>query len=186
MHGQAVALQEGYSARLISAFVDTGTPATEVSSLLCPSCGTTESKVVDSRSSDDGASIRRRRECLACGTRFTTYERLEEMPLIIAKSDGTTEPFDHAKMLRSLLTATIKRDIPLEALDKLVSDVEEGLRDKYRGAAIPSSELGDQVLIRLQDLDKVAYVRFASVYKDFKDLGEFNSELQRLEGVQGA
>ena len=150
----------------------------------CPNCGNEDSKVVDSRSSDDGASIRRRRECLECGARFTTYERLEEMPLTIEKNDGGLEPFDRAKMLRSLLTATIKRDIPLSALEKLVADVETGLRDRYRGASIPSSALGDEVLIRLQDLDKVAYVRFASVYKDFKDLGEFNSELKRLEEGQ--
>lgn len=147
----------------------------------CPNCGYTESKVVDSRSSDEETSIRRRRECEKCGARFTTYERLEEMPLIIKKSDGSSEPFDRGKMLRSLLTATIKRDIPIQALEKLVGDVETDLRDKYRSLSVPSSALGDQVLIRLQDLDKVAYVRFASVYKDFKDIGEFNAELKRLE-----
>ena len=149
--------------------------------MLCPNCGYTESKVVDSRSSDEETSIRRRRECVKCGARFTTYERLEEMPLVIEKSDGSSEPFDRGKMLRSLLTATIKRNIPLPSLEKLVSDVEADLRDKYRSLAVPSSALGDQVLIRLQDLDQVAYVRFASVYKDFKDIGEFNAELKRLE-----
>ena len=152
-----------------------------MNSLHCPNCGYTESKVVDSRSSDEETSIRRRRECEKCGARFTTYERLEEMPLIIKKSDGSSEPFDRGKMLRSLLTATIKRDIPIQALEKLVGDVETDLRDKYRSLSVPSSALGDQVLIRLQDLDKVAYVRFASVYKDFKDIGEFNAELKRLE-----
>lgn len=147
----------------------------------CPNCGYTESKVVDSRSSNEETSIRRRRECEKCGARFTTYERFEEMPLIIKKNDGSSEPFNRGKMLRSLLTATAKRDIPIKALEKLVGDVEADLRDKYRSLVVSSSVLGDQVLIRLQDLDKVAYVRFASVYKDFKDIGEFNAELKRLE-----
>ena len=147
--------------------------------MLCPKCGALESKVVDSRSSDDGASIRRRRECLSCGTRFTTYERREESPLMIQKKDGSIEPFDSAKLLRSLLTATVKRNIPLAKLEQLVVDVEHELRDRFKGDA-PSSALGNQVLILLKDLDKVAYIRFASVYKDFKDLSEFNAELNKL------
>ena len=145
----------------------------------CPNCGFVESKVVDSRSSEDGLAIRRRRECLECGTRFTTYERREEIPVMIEKRNGSIEPFDRSKLIRSLLTATAKRDIPLDSLEELVTSVENDLRDKYKGA-IPSSALGDEVLIRLKDMDKVAYVRFASVYKDFKDLSEFNSELARL------
>ena len=147
--------------------------------MLCPKCGALESKVVDSRSSDDGASIRRRRECLSCGTRFTTYERREESPLMIQKKDGSIEPFDSAKLLRSLLTATVKRNIPLAKLEQLVVDVEHELRDRFKGD-VPSSTLGNQVLILLKDLDKVAYIRFASVYKDFKDLSEFNAELNKL------
>lgn len=147
--------------------------------MFCPSCGHTESKVVDSRSSEDDKSIRRRRECLSCGARFTTYERLEETPVMILKRDGAVEPFDRAKLLRSLLTATAKREIPLSSLEQLVVKVENTLREQYRGE-IPSQALGDLVLIQLKDLDLVAYIRFASVYKDFKDLGEFTSELEKL------
>ena len=152
--------------------------------MLCPNCGCRESKVIDSRSFQDGASIKRRRECLQCGTRFTTFERLEEEPIMVSKKDGHVEPFDRSKLLKSLLTATAKRDIPLHTLDALVDSVEADIRYKYKGP-IPSWELGDQVLYRLRDLDKVAYVRFASVYKDFKDVDEFYDELQRLAANEG-
>ena len=147
--------------------------------MLCPSCGASDSKVVDSRSADDGSSIRRRRECLECGARFTTYERLELVPVMIAKKDGTIEPFDRQKLLRSLLTATAKRNISIETLNQLVINVEGEIRDKFR-KEVPSHDLGDIVLMHLKDLDKVAYIRFASVYKDFQDLGEFNAELKKL------
>lgn len=152
---------------------------TQEDALLCPNCGHKESKVIDSRSFEDGSSIKRRRECLSCGTRFTTYERREEVPVMIEKRDGSIEPFDRSKLLRSLLTATAKRDISLASLQNLVESLESDLRYQYKGP-IPSRALGDQVLIRLRNMDKVAYVRFASVYKDFKDLGEFNEELARL------
>ncbi|MGI6033617.1 MAG: transcriptional regulator NrdR [Coriobacteriales bacterium] len=147
--------------------------------MLCPNCGSNESKVIDSRSSKDESSIRRRRECLNCGTRFTTFERCEEEPILVAKRDGHTEPFDPSKLLKSLLTATAKRDIPLGSLQALVEDVENEIRLRYKGP-IASSTLGDYVLMKLRDLDKVAYIRFASVYKDFKDVDEFNEELKRL------
>ena len=150
--------------------------------MLCPNCGNKESKVIDSRSFEDGSSIKRRRECLDCGTRFTTYERREEVPIMIEKKDGSVQPFDRSKLLRSLLTATAKRNIPLESLERLVDSVENDIRYQYK-VPIPSYELGDQVLIRLMDLDKVAYVRFASVYKDFKDLSEFNEELAKLSNA---
>ena len=150
--------------------------------MLCPNCGNKESKVIDSRSFEDGSSIKRRRECLECGTRFTTYERREEIPIMIEKKDGSVQPFDRSKLLRSLLTATAKRNIPLESLERLVDSVENDIRYQYK-VPIPSHELGDQVLIRLMDLDKVAYVRFASVYKDFKDLSEFNEELSKLSNA---
>lgn len=150
-----------------------------MSYMLCPKCGQTKSKVIDSRSSDDCSCIRRRRECLACGTRFTTYERREESPLMISKKDGSTEPFDRSKLLRSLLTATAKRNIPLPRLEELVSEVEHNLRSKHKGE-VTSQMLGDQVLRSLESTDKVAYIRFASVYKDFKDLSEFNEELNKL------
>lgn len=145
----------------------------------CPKCSGLDSKVVDSRSSEDGSTIRRRRECIGCGARFTTYERIEESPLMIQKKDGSVEPFDSNKLLRSLLTATAKRKIPLATLEKLVQNVEHDLRDKYK-ADVPSQALGNHVLVYLKDLDKVAYIRFASVYKDFKDLSEFNAELNKL------
>jgi transcriptional repressor NrdR len=142
----------------------------------CPQCTNLDSKVIDSRSSDDGESIRRRRECTSCGFRFTTYERAGDLPLVVIKKDGMAEPFDREKLLRGLITATVKRDIPLSRLDGLVNDVETELRNTFRNE-VPSKQLGDMVLLRLFTLDKVAYIRFASVYKDFKDLDEFTSEL---------
>lgn len=145
----------------------------------CPACNYHESKVVDSRSSDDGYSIRRRRECLECGARFTTYERREEAPLLIVKKNGSVEPFDRNKLLHGLFTATAKRDIPVESLNALIDNVENDARSKHRNE-ISSKELGNMVLVRLRDLDKVAYIRFASVYKDFKDLDEFTSELEDM------
>ena len=147
--------------------------------MLCPKCGATSSKVVDSRASEDSSSIRRRRECLTCGARFTTYERLEASTLMIEKKDGTVEPFDQQKLLRSLLTATAKRSIPVSKLEQLVTDVEHELRGRFK-SDVPSYAIGDQVLLHLKDLDKVAYIRFASVYKDFKDLSEFNAELTKF------
>ncbi len=145
----------------------------------CPACDSNNTKVVDSRASDDGDSIRRRRECLDCGARFTTYERREQSPLLIIKKDGTIEPFNRSKLLHGLFTATAKRNIPVEDLEALIDRVETDARSTYRNE-IKSKVLGDMVLLRLRDLDKVAYIRFASVYKDFKDLDEFTSELEKL------
>ena len=151
--------------------------------MLCPNCSCKESRVIDSRSFDDGASIKRRRDCLECGTRFTTFERREEEPIMVLKRDGHVEPFDRSKLLKSLLSATAKRNVSLHTLEAFVDLVENDIRNTYRGP-IPSSSLGDQVLIRLVDLDKVAYIRFASVYKDFKDIDELREELESLtEGV---
>ena len=151
--------------------------------MLCPNCSCKESRVIDSRSFDDGASIKRRRECLECGTRFATFERREEEPIMVLKRDGHVEPFDRSKLLKSLLSATAKRNVSLHTLEAFVDMVENDIRNTYRGP-IPSSSLGDQVLIRLVDLDKVAYIRFASVYKDFKDIDELREELESLtEGV---
>lgn len=147
--------------------------------MLCPNCSCKESRVIDSRSFDDGASIKRRRECLECGTRFTTFERGEEEPIMVLKRDGHVEPFDRSKLLKSLLSATAKRNVSLHTLEAFVDMVENDIRNTYRGP-IPSSSLGDQVLIRLVDLDKVAYIRFASVYKDFKDIDELREELESL------
>ena len=145
-----------------------------------PKCGHQESKVIDSRSTEFNDAIRRRRECLNCQERFTTYERREETPIHVIKKDNYREPFDRSKLLRGLVAATAKRNIPIETLESLISDIESELRNNFK-TEISSKDLGDQVLIRLRDLDKVAYVRFASVYKDFKDLDEFNSELRNLQ-----
>lgn len=145
----------------------------------CPKCGCEESKVVDSRPAENNESIRRRRECVECGFRFTTYERREELPLTVLKHDGGKEPFDRQKLMRGLVRATVKRDVPIDDLKSLIADIESDLRDKGR-VEIPSSELGDMVLHRLLSIDKVAYVRFASVYRDFKDIDEFSDELRRL------
>lgn len=145
----------------------------------CPTCGCDESKVVDSRPSESNEAIRRRRECVRCGTRFTTYERREELPLVVVKRDGRREPFDRQKVMRGLVAATVKRDLDVAQLDALIDGVENSLRD--RGVSeVASGDLGEMVLVRLRDIDRVAYVRFASVYRDFKDIDEFSEELRRL------
>lgn len=149
----------------------------------CPKCGCSESKVVDSRPSENNDAIRRRRECVKCGTRFTTYERREEMPLIVIKKDGSKETFDRQKIMRGLVAATVKRDVPLSKLNALIDDIESYLRDNGK-TEVESQEIGKLVLQRLIDIDKVAYVRFASVYRDFKDVDEFNAELRSLANEQ--
>lgn len=145
----------------------------------CPKCGYEESKVVDSRPSENNEAIRRRRECIRCGSRFTTYERREEAPLIVIKKDGARETFDRQKVMRGLLRATVKRSIPISQLDLLLDDVATELRDNGINE-ITSQEIGNMVLKRLLPLDKVAYIRFASVYRDFKDVDEFAEELRSL------
>ena len=145
----------------------------------CPRCGCEESKVVDSRPSENNDAIRRRRECSGCGFRFTTYERCEEMPIVVVKRDGHKEPFDRQKLMRGLLTATVKRDIPVSTLSALIDDIETSLRDGAK-MEVSSVDLGSMVLKRLMTVDKVAYVRFASVYRDFKDVDEFSEELRSL------
>lgn len=149
------------------------------STMRCPRCGHEESKVVDSRPSENNDAIRRRRECVSCGCRFTTYERREDMPLMVAKRDNRKETFDRTKLMRGLLAATVKRNIKIELLEALISDIESELRDRGINE-ISSQDLGMMVLQRLVDIDKVAYVRFASVYRDFKDIDEFNEELRSL------
>ena len=145
----------------------------------CPKCGCDESKVVDSRPSENNDAIRRRRECIQCGCRFTTYERREDMPLMVVKRDGRKETFDRSKLMRGLLTATVKRNVHIDVLEGLISSIESELRD-CGIAEISSQDLGMMVLQRLVDIDKVAYVRFASVYRDFKDVDEFSEELRSL------
>ena len=145
----------------------------------CPSCGHLESKVVDSRPSDDGGVIRRRRECLECGRRFTTYERAEENPLIVVKSDGSSEAYDRQTRMRGLLIACAKRPISPEQISSLINGIETDLRNSNQ-IEIRSKELGDMVMSRLAKLDDVAYVRFASVYKDFQNIEEFAAALEEL------
>ncbi|MEE1275251.1 MAG: transcriptional regulator NrdR [Olegusella sp.] len=145
----------------------------------CPKCGCEESKVVDSRPSDSNDSIRRRRECVECGYRFTTYERREEVPLQVIKKDGTKEAFSRSKIMHGLVTATVKRNVDISLLDSLISDIESELRDAGK-TEVTSQELGSMVLVRLRDIDEVAYVRFASVYRDFKNASEFSEELRSL------
>jgi transcriptional repressor NrdR len=146
----------------------------------CPFCGHDETKVIDSRISESQEAIRRRRECLSCEQRFTTYERVEEMPLMVLKKDGRREPFDRGKLMRGLVVATVKRNVtPLE-LERLIDDVESELHNSFR-YELSSKQLGDLVLERLKDLDRVAYVRFASVYKDFQDLDGFTREMKGLK-----
>lgn len=145
----------------------------------CPSCGFPESKVVDSRPSDDGTTIRRRRECLDCKHRFTTYERLGDSPLLVTKSDGSSETYDRNKLVRSVTLACAKRPISPDQITSLIDDIESELRAAPRNE-ITSKNLGVKVLERLESLDDVAYVRFASVYKDFKNIEEFAAALEEL------
>ena len=146
----------------------------------CPSCGFEESKVVDSRPSDDAATIRRRRECLKCGYRFTTYERLGENPLVVIKSDGSSEAFDRDKLFRGILIACAKRKVDPKDVSALVDDLEAELRRRY-SSTIPSKEIGKMVLERLAKLDDVAYIRFASVYQDFQSVEEFIAAIEKLK-----
>jgi transcriptional repressor NrdR len=144
----------------------------------CPACGGLDDKVVDSRASDDGGAIRRRRECLACGRRFTTFERVEEVPLVVVKRSGEREPFDREKVLAGVRAAAKNRPIDDERFVELVSAVEDSLR--LDGPEVPSTRVGMAVLERLRDVDQVAYVRFASVYKEFDDPADFEREVDLL------
>ena len=145
----------------------------------CPACGYLDSKVVDSRPSDDGSSIRRRRECLSCGHRFTTYERSGDHPLVIIKSDGSSEAYDRDKLFRGVLVACAKRPVSSDKISALIDSIEVQLRNESRHE-LSSKALGEMVLARLADLDEVAYIRFASVYKDFKNVDEFRDALKGL------
>ncbi len=146
----------------------------------CPFCGSDESKVVDSRDSESGDAIRRRRECLACERRYTTYERIEEVPLVVVKRDGHEEVFSRHKLLNGLLRAAEKRSIPLDTLERAVDDIENELR-RVPGQRVTTPMVGERALRHLRDIDRVAYVRFASVYRQFDDIDEFQQELARLE-----
>ena len=145
----------------------------------CPSCGHEEDKVVDSRSTKENAAVRRRRECLECGHRFTTYEYIEHAPVMVVKKDGRREHFSREKILNGLLRACEKRSVPRDTLEKLVNEVERTVCNSVRDE-IPTSEIGNEVMNRLAHIDQVAYVRFASVYRDFKDVTQFLDELRNL------
>jgi len=147
----------------------------------CPFCGHDKDKVVDSRESREGQVIRRRRECLseACGRRFTTYEQVEVQPVMVVKKDGRRERFDRNKLLNGLLKACEKRAVPLQELEAICDEVE-GMAHDHPDREIPNSVIGERVVERLRSLDDVAYVRFASVYRQFKDINEFMAELKDL------
>jgi len=145
----------------------------------CPFCKADNDKVVDSRASDEGMSIRRRRECLACLRRYTTYERVEDTPLRVIKKDGRRVPFERSKILEGLRKACEKRPISTEQLDRVVDEIEVEIYRKY-DREVPSKDIGQLVMERLRALDKVAYVRFASVYREFKDVSEFVAELKPM------
>ena len=145
----------------------------------CQYCSCTESKVIDSRPADEGTSIRRRRECLACQRRFTTYETIERLPLVVIKRDGSRQTFDKNKLINSMLKACEKRSVALSDLEKIAGEIEQDLQNELE-REIPTSEIGEMVMKRMKDLDEVSYVRFASVYRQFKDINTFMEELTHL------
>jgi transcriptional repressor NrdR len=151
----------------------------ETSAMKCPFCGFANDKVVDSRESKEAESIRRRRECLKCGKRFTTYERIDEIPYMVVKKDGRREKFDRQKVLNGLLRACEKRPVPISKLEQIVNEAESFVLESAERER-KTSELGELIMNRLRRYDKVAYVRFASVYLDFKDVKEFMNELKDL------
>ena len=150
----------------------------------CPYCNNIGDRVVDSRESKDGRSIRRRRECLVCGRRFTTYERIDEVPLMVVKKDGRREGFDRNKLLTGLIKACEKRPVSRGDLEKIVDDVEIYIQENT-DKEVSTSEVGRIVMEKLQKLDKVAYVRFASVYREFKDVSEFLKEINEIFESKG-
>jgi len=147
----------------------------------CPFCAHPEDKVVDSREGKEGRVVRRRRECLSCSRRLTTYERVDEIPFMVVKKDGRREPFDRNKLLTGLVTACETRPVPMSALEKVVAEVENTLQESPE-KELPATVIGEKLMERLRELDQVAYVRFASVYRQFGDLNEFMEELKALLG----
>ena len=145
----------------------------------CPFCGFTESKVLDSRPADDGNAIRRRRECADCVRRFTTYEKIDEIPLVVVKKDGRREVFDRTKILGGIIKAGEKRSISMQQMEQIVNDIEKEIRNKM-DTEVGSEQIGEFVMDRLRKLDEVAYVRFASVYRQFQDINSFIDELEKL------
>lgn len=149
----------------------------------CPFCGIIDSRVIDSRSADDGNSIRRRRECSACGKRFTTYETVETIPLIVIKNDGRRVVFDRNKLLNGIISSCYKRDIPTEKIIHFADDIEKELHNMMI-TEIPSKKIGELIMKRLKNFDEVAYIRFASVYRKFTDIDNFTQELKELQAAK--
>ena len=145
----------------------------------CPYCGYSESKVIDSRPADENSSIRRRRECLSCGKRFTTYETVESLPMVVVKKDGSRQSFDRRKVLGGMIRACKKRPVPLAELEKIAEEIEQDLQNSME-REISTEAIGEKVMERLRNVDQVAYVRFASVYRQFKDIDTFMTELNKL------
>ena len=145
----------------------------------CPYCGYRESKVVDSRPADEGSSIRRRRECLSCMRRFTTYETVESLPMVVIKKDGSRQSFDRNKVLRGIQRSCEKRPVPVADMERMALEIEQELQNSME-REIRSEDVGEKVMDRLRKVDQVAYVRFASVYRQFKDLDTFMAELNKL------
>ncbi|MBR0351775.1 MAG: transcriptional repressor NrdR [Oscillospiraceae bacterium] len=145
----------------------------------CPFCGYTESKVIDSRPAEEGSTIRRRRECLECKKRFTTYEIIERMPLVVIKRDGSRQGFDKVKLINGMVRACEKRPVPLKKLEQIADEIELELQGNL-DREINTIEIGEMVMERLKNVDEVAYVRFASVYRSFKDINTFMEELTKL------
>ena len=145
----------------------------------CPYCGYSESKVIDSRPADENSSIRRRRECLSCGKRFTTYETVESLPMVVVKKDGSRQSFDRSKVLGGMIRACEKRPVPLAELEKIAEEIEQDLQNSME-REISTEAIGEKVMDRLRNVDQVAYVRFASVYRQFKDIDTFMTELNKL------
>ncbi len=147
----------------------------------CPFCGYEESKVIDSRPTDEGEKIRRRRECISCSKRFTTYEIIESVPIVVVKKDKSRQAFDRVKLFNGMLRACEKRPVSIEQLDKVVSEIEAELQNSL-DREVTSVHIGELVMEKLKGLDEVAYVRFASVYRQFKDINTFMDELAKLLG----
>ena len=145
----------------------------------CPFCGYSESKVIDSRPAEEGSSIRRRRECLSCAKRFTTYETVESLPMVVVKKDGSRQSFDRRKVLGGMIRACEKRPVPLADLEKIAEEIEQDLQNSME-REISTTAIGEKVMERLRKVDQVAYVRFASVYRQFKDIDTFMTELNKL------
>ncbi|MDR7857200.1 transcriptional regulator NrdR [Tissierella sp.] len=147
----------------------------------CPFCSYFESRVLDSRPTDEGQAIRRRRECIKCNKRFTTYEKIEEIPLIVVKKDGNRQVYNRNKLLNGIIKACEKRPVSISTIEKAVDEIEKNLSNSLE-KEVTSEEIGEMIMDRLKDIDEVAYVRFASVYRHFKDLNSFMEELKKILG----